>query len=561
MLKEVHTALAGGDVQRAESRCRDALAAFGPRADVLANLGTVMLAQHRFADAIAALSAARAGLPEHPGVLANLGLAHLRGGQPKTAIEILERAVALDHGQIDALNNLGLARAAIDDFDGAAAAFDEALARAPGYTPALSNWCDMLVERGALGRARDVAERFASSAPEQAGALFKVGYLRILTGDFELARMALDRAATLEPRYAPTHHNLGTLALWENRLDSSIGHFRDALGIDERYFDARFGLACALLKLRRAEDGWQAFEGRHAVHTGELEGVAASLKPWDGRVLPQGTLLVLPEEGLGDMLQFVRFLPEARRRVQRLVLLCDDYWAPLTRLVETSAGIDAVVGRATGALEIAAACKLLSLPRILGLGEQAFEPRAGYLSPPEQSMRDWAERMRPYRGLRVGLCWGGNPRHHDPYANRINERRSVGLDRLIALASVPDTHFFSLQKGADITATRLAGFPLEDWTIELGDFGDTAALIANLDLVISVDTSIVHCAGAIGCPVWMLDRFDNCWRWGTDPTAPGWYQTLRVFRQTRFGDWDTVILQLRDALAAEAARHVRNAVA
>src|SRR5207253_3123927 len=291
----------------------------------------------------------------------------------------------------------------------------------------------------------------------QAGAWFKVGYLRVLTGDFGLARAALERAATLEPRYAPTHHNLGTLALWENRLESSIGHFRDALAIDDRYFDARFGLACALLKLRRAEDGWEAFEGRHAVHTGKLEGVSTSLKPWDGGVLPQGTLLVLPEEGLGDMLQFVRFLPEAKRRVQRLVLLCDGYWAPLMRLVATSAGVDAVVGRETGALEIAAACKLLSLPRILGLGEQAFEPRAAYLSPPEQSVRDWAERLRPYRGLRVGLCSGGNPRYHDPYANRINERRSIGLDRLIPLAGVPNTHFFSLQKGADIAARRLTG--------------------------------------------------------------------------------------------------------
>src|SRR5438105_10423352 len=295
MLKEVHAALAGGDVQRAELRCRDALAAFGPRADVLANLGAVMLAQHRFGDAIAALRAAREGFPEHPGILANLGLAHLRGGQPKAAVEVLERAVALERGQLDAQNNLGLARAAIGDFDGAATAFDEALAQSPIYTPVLSNWCDMLVGRGMVGRARDVAERCVASAPEQAGAWFKVGYLRVLTGDFGLARAALERAATLEPRYAPTHHNLGTLALWENRLESSIGHFRDALAIDDRYFDARFGLACALLKLRRAEDGWEAFEGRHAVHTGKLEGVSTSLKPWDGGVLPQGTLLVLPE--------------------------------------------------------------------------------------------------------------------------------------------------------------------------------------------------------------------------------------------------------------------------
>jgi tetratricopeptide (TPR) repeat protein len=552
LLRDVHAALAARDFARAEARCREALAVHGPRADVLANLGGVLLVQGRFEAAIDALRQARAALPDHPGILANLGLALLRGGEPREAAVVLERAASLDPRQVDALNHLGLAHAAVGDVAAAAGAFERALARMPGYTPALSNWCDMLVAHGRIDEAVNVAERMAAHG-DDAGAWYKLGYVRVVAGALDAAQAAFARAEALEPSYAPTHHNLATLALWRNALDDSIGHFRRAVALDADYADARFGLACALLKSRQAVEGWEAFEARRAVHAQARPLDRLALPRWDGGDLPGATLLVAPEEGLGDVLQFARFLADARERVGRVVLLSQGYWSPLARLLATAKGVDEVVAGDGRDVRADACCDLMSLPWLLRLGAAAFAPREPYLCADDDAVARWRARLSPSRGLNVGLCWSGNPRPGDPSAMRINERRSLRLARLAPLATVTGVRFVSLQKDG-VSAADRAVLPIDDWSAELHDYADTAALLAALDLVVSVDTSVVHCAGALGRPVWMLDRFDNCWRWGTDAAAPGWYPSLRVFRQARFGAWDDVVLRVRDALAGRAAR-------
>jgi hypothetical protein len=238
-----------------------------------------------------------------------------------------------------------------------------------------------------------------------------------------------------------------------------------------------------------------------------------------------------------------------------LLLHCDGYWSTLRRLVETAPGVDGFVERAAGRLRASAICPLLSLPDVLRLGNAAFAPRDAYLEPPAAERERWHRRMEDVRELRVGLCWGGNPRINQPFASRIDERRSVPPGLLQPLFDVPGVRMYSLQKGpaagADVAASVRSR--LVDWTSEFADYADTAAFVANLDLVISVDTSVVHCAGAIGIPVFMLDRFDNCWRWGTDCADPGWYTSLRVFRQPAFGEWEPAIDRLQRELAACAA--------
>jgi tetratricopeptide (TPR) repeat protein len=560
LLQEVHAACGSGDLARAESCCREALATYGPRADVLANLGSVLLMQGSTAAAIDALRQARTRMPDHPGILANLGLALLRSGITGDAAAVLDRAVALDPRQVDALNNLGLARSALGDVDAAANAFAAALSRAPGYTPALSNWCDMLVAHDRVGEALALVERVVAVRGEDAGAWYELGYLRVVSGALDGARDAFLRAAALEPSYAPTHHNLATLSLWSNALDASIGHFRRALALDRNYAEARFGLACALLKSRHADEGWEAFEARRAVHTDARAIDRVAVPRWDGGEMPGGTLLVAAEEGLGDVLQFARFLALARRRVGRVVVLSRGYWSPLARLIATAPGIDAVASGEASDVQADACCDLMSLPHLLGLGNAAFAVHEPYLSAAEDAVARWRARLGEGRGvgaaaprvLDVGLCWSGNPRPGDPSATRINQRRSLPLARLAPLAGIEGVRFVSLQKDGIAPADR-AALAIDDWSGELHDYADTAALVATLDLVVSVDTSVVHCAGALGRPVWMLDRFDNCWRWGTDSAAPGWYPGLRVFRQARFGDWDDPVLRLRDALREHAA--------
>jgi len=546
VLAAADAALSRGDLPAAEGHYRDALARFGTRGEWLANLGAVLVMRQRYAEALPVLDSAHTALPGNAAVLSTLGYARLQCGHDTEAIVAFESALALDPTRLDAWNNLGRARAAAGDVAAAGTAFARALSIAPRYTPALSNWCDALVSRGEVAAASDLARRFAETSKDDPGAWFKLGYLTMLGGDLDAAHDALERVIGLDPRFPLAHHNLGTIALWRNRLADAEAHFRAELDRDPGHADARFGLAGVLLKQRRCAEGWREFEARTRIAAAR-SGLPRSVPEWNGRPL-RGTLLVVAEEGLGDVLQFVRFLADARSRVDHIALYCDGYWSPLKRLLASAAGVDAIVDRDSGSLPIAACARIMSLPRILDLGAQALVPRDAYLTPRAEDVLRWRERMSPYGGLKVGLCWGGNPRSELPHAARIDERRSIGLQRLVTLGDVPGVRFFSLQKGGGADAARAPAMSIVDWTEELGDYADTAALMANLDLVITVDTSVVHCAGAIGRPVWMLDRFDNCWRWGTDVANPGWYRSLRVFRQTAFGDWSPVVAAAREAV-------------
>ncbi|MEP7182864.1 MAG: tetratricopeptide repeat protein [Betaproteobacteria bacterium] len=560
LLAAADAAFARGDLAAAEAGYRSAIARFGARGEWLANLGAILIRGQRTADALPALEAAAAALPDNAAVLAMQGYARLESGHRADAISALLRALARDPQRLDAWNNLGRARAAGGDFAAAAAAWERALAISPRYTPALSNWCDALIARGDADAARDLAGRFAAAAPDDAGAWFKYGYALMLGTDLDAARAALDRVASIDPRFPLVHHDLGTIALWQNRIDDADRHFRAELDRDPHHADARFGLASALLKRRRCDEGWRELEARVDTGHGRTTGLPPTVPAWDGSPLA-GTLLVLAEEGLGDVLQFARFVADAHERVSRVVLYCDGYWAPLSRLLATALGVDAVVDRSSGSLAIAAHARIMSLPRILGQGTRAVLPRGAYLTPPAADVARWAGRLRAHPDFRVGLCWGGNPRVELPHAARIDERRSIGLVHLAPLAEIPGVQFVSLQKGGSPDRELASALRLVDWSDEFTDYADTAALMANLDLVLTVDTSIVHCAGAIGRPVWMLDRFDNCWRWGTDATNPGWYETLRVFRQPAIGEWTPVVDAAAHALAPLAQAYLAARIA
>jgi hypothetical protein len=263
-------------------------------------------------------------------------------------------------------------------------------------------------------------------------------------------------------------------------------------------------------------------------------------------------LFVHWEQGFGDTLQFCRYALAVRARGARVILSVQD---PLVRLLRgLDPGIE-VIGGAETPQSFDYHCPLMSLPLAVGTTLETIPARTPYLSAAPARTAAWSTRLTAVTGLKVGLVWAGDPRPHDPASSAIDRRRSIALERLAPLLAEPGVSFFSLQKGSP--AGQLADIPAELRPLacmdEAGDFADTAALISNLDLVITVDTAVAHLAGALGKPVWILSRFAGCWRWLLERDDSPWYPTARLFRQAEPGDWGPVIAKVATRLAEVAA--------
>jgi hypothetical protein len=219
-------------------------------------------------------------------------------------------------------------------------------------------------------------------------------------------------------------------------------------------------------------------------------------------------------------------------------------------------GVAEVIGRGDPAPRCDFQTPLMSLPLAFGTRVETIPARIPYLSAQPARAAAWRERLASLAGAKIGLVWAGNPRPHDLQSHLVDRRRSLDLSRLAPLAGTRDASFISLQKGEPAAEARdpPSGLKLADWTAELDDFAETAALVAGLDLVISVDTSVAHLAGALGRPVWLLNRFDTCWRWMLEREDSPWYPSMRIFRQPRFGDWESAIARVAAELAPWCAR-------
>ena len=518
----------------------------------LNNFGALLLQQGAFDQACAIFEKLCALGPDNPIAHANLGYALLRAGRPEPAIAPLAAAVHQQPTNVDAHNHLGLALLATGDRSLAATHFRTAAELAPARPEALSNLCDLWIDDADFEQPQAFLRRLLSRDASNVAALYKLGYVLMLGGELEEARSALTRVAELAPGYAPTLLNLGTLSFWTHDLAAAERYYRDALALQPGYVEAAENLSHVLLANGNFREGWKLFEARRGRAGARRSEAAGDLPMWDGRDDPRATLLVTPEQGLGDVIQFARFLARARRRVGRLVLVLDGYWAPLRRLLQSLEGVDQIVDSTSTAVMASAFCPLLSLPFLLDIAADDIAGSIPYLDAPAEDQRTWCGRLSASTALQVGLCWVGGSQLDRAKGGMTERRRSLSLDALAPLLHVPGVRFHSLQQFR--LPIRAAGTsPVVDWSAELVDMTDTAALIAQLDLVISVDSAIVHLAGALGKPVWMLNRFDSDWRWGVESHRSPWYPTLRIFRQRSFGDWMSAIEGAARALLELAA--------
>jgi len=460
----------------------------------------------------------------------NLGLVALGQHRPEEAMAFQRRALALDPENADALNNLGLIHYTNGHIAEAEACFYAALLRAPDHPNATLN----------LGSARQLANQ-----PEEAELLFRramdlgVDPVRV-KNNLALAMMEQARPADAEALCREA------LSITDEQGDSDQGALSSSGVKVPASAAARVNRSLALLTLGRLEEGWRDYESRWAV-----EAMAAPLPQlaqprWTGQPLNGETVVLYAEQGFGDVLQFCRYAPLVTAAGGRVVLVVPK---ALRRIMQSLPGVADLFCEEDGLLPpFDYHCPLMSLPFAFGTTLETVPAAPAYLFADSAPWRDF---LAGLSGLKVGLVWAGKSRTEQPHAVAIDKRRSMRLADMAPLLSVPNCTFVSLQLGPP--AGQMLGVEgLIDVSDRLGDWADTAALVSGLDLVIAVDTAVAHLAGALGRPVWMLNRHDTCWRWMLEREDTPWYPSMRIFRQTRRGDWESVIARVRDALTALA---------
>lgn len=356
------------------------------------------------------------------------------------------------------------------------------------------------------------------------------------------------RAAALMPQEPTAWNNLGTV-LYENlQFEESRQAYRRAVALAPEYARGHHGLGMVSLMLGDLAVGFAELEWRWRLpgYTSEGEGFFRTF--WDGGDLRGRTILLHDEQGFGDTLQYVRYVPLVKARGGRVILRCQP---ALGRLLEHSVGADQVLSVPRGApmppFDVHA--PLMSLPHLLGTTLETIPAAVPYVQQFPDDVARWSARLAADTGFKVGLVWAGSPLH----AN--DSRRSLSPDVLSALAQ-PGVSFYSLQKdGAWAALTGAStGMQLVDLGPDLHDFAETAAAISQLDLVITVDTAVGHLAGALGRPVWVLLSAVHDTRWMTERSDSPWYPHTRLFRQQNGEGWEAVIARVRDALHERATQ-------
>jgi Flp pilus assembly protein TadD len=475
--------------------------------------------------------------PDQFDALHMLGVIRLQQGRNPEALELIGRALALRPGSAWAHSNMGLVLRALGRHAKAAASFERSVALNPNDVETVSNLGGTLFEMKRYGQALALADRALAIAPASAEALNLRGNVLQETGRLAEALASYDGAVAARPDYAEAYCNRGGALQALNRHQEAITSYQRALALRPDYADAHWNESLARLCLGHLAGGFAKFEWRW--RTSDARPGKFPQPPWLRGAPAQGrTILLHAEQGVGDCLQFVRYVPLVAARGASVVLAVHrELKSLLTGLA------DKVVADDESLPPFDLRCPLLSLPLAFGTTLATIPSEVPYLRADAAGVAHWRARLGKSESLRVGLAWSGNPAHKN------DQRRSIAFARLAPLLALAGVQYVSLQRDVRPSdAEALRSNPVIDIAQELEDFADTAAVVANLDLVITVDTAVAHLAGALGKPVWILLPFSPDWRWLLERQDSPWYPTAQLFRQPRIDDWASVIVEVADAL-------------
>lgn len=528
-----------GFIQRATELAPDYFAAH-------VNLGNALQAAGRAEEAVGSFQVALKMKPLMAEVASNLASALNDLGRHVEAAAICEDALNTKPDLAAARANLANAMLGLGKHEKAVENYRLALAGDPGNASAWFSMGNALFE---MGRGEEALKHYSEAArlsPESAEMHYNLANAAFALDRYEDAVGSFEQAIAITPEYLDAHVNLGSARQSLGRIDDAIASFRRALELapaDEANADLHWNLALALLQNGEYEEGWREYEWRwdNPDFTTPAKDLQQPL--WDGGGVDGKTILLHTEQGFGDTLQFVRYAPLVAARGARVVIECR---AGLSRLFKEIEGVAEAIDAGAPLPPFDVHAPLMSLPGIFGTTIETVPTDIPYLAVPAGAVAD--PRLADGDGLAVGFAWAGSPTHRE------DRNRSVEPGRFEPLFSVPGVRFFSLQVGG--AGPGFEALPAAGNVIDLGaglrDFADTAAAVAALDLVIAVDTAVVHLAGALGRPAWVLSAFASSYLWPAGRDDSPWYPTLKLFQQRRAGDWDSVFEQVREALAALA---------
>jgi tetratricopeptide (TPR) repeat protein len=529
-----------GRLDEAIAACRRAISLEPGLAEAHCNLGGMLKDHAKLDEAVASCDQAIRVKPDYAQAFYNRGVALQELGRFDDALASYDKALALNVDYAEAFYNRGVLLQALNRFDDALASYDKALALKLDYAEAFYNRGVALQALNRLDDALASYDKALALKVDYAEAFNNRGNVLQKLKRFEEALASYDRALAVKVDYAEAFNNRGVALQEQKRLDEALTSYDQAIALKPDYADAHWNFSLLRLLMGDFERGWAESEWRWKNASLGLSERTFSQPLWLGAEAIDGkTLLLHHEQGLGDAIQFCRYVPLVAARGARVVLEVD---RPLRQLMSGLAGVSHCLCKGEALPNFDMHCPLLSLPLAFGTLLETIPSTTPYLSVPAL-VQDWEAKLGPKDRLRVGLVWSGNPRHRDDI------KRSIELNALSSLFDVAAT-FVSLQK--ELREGDAALLRERSDIISLGqsfeNFADTAALISCLDLVISVDTSVAHLAGALGRPVWILLPFVPDWRWLLDRDDSPWYPTARLFRQTNTCDWHSMVDHVRTAL-------------
>ena len=497
--------------------------------ETLQNSANALLPLDRFEEALAACDKRLAQEPGQPDALNTRGVVLGKLGRHAEALASYDAALATV-ARPDIEINRGTALLSLDRIDEALACFDSVIAHQPDNIPALIYRGNACIKDKRFDDALTNYEQALAVDPANPIAHTDRGVALSLLDRFEEALASHEEALRIEPHIVGAHVNRGNAMLKLARLQEALGAYTEALARDPVNSEANFNAALTRLCMGDYREGWKQYE--HRWETKHFAGHRPTYPQpmWCGEDIAGKRIVLNAEQGMGDVIQFVRYAPLVAARGAEVILAVP---RALKALMETVPGVSLVVANGDALPDFDLYCPLMSLPLAFGTELETVPASIPYLRPYADRIAAWQPRLPDNGRARVGVCWAGNP----GFGN--DRHRSIPLERFAALFDVSGIDFVSLQKEVNPAHTTL----LEHHGIlrlgeQFEDFADTAAVVAMLDLVVAVDTSVAHLAGAMGRVTALLVAFSPDWRWLLDRDDSPWYPTMRLFRQSATGDWD-----------------------